>query len=194
VIRLSGSATACSLALSVACTPASRREVNSFGELRPGEVVLVGRVELVPPLQPGEQDESVAKSPEYGNKAWLFLDPQGRPWDGEVSSADFDHSIGARFGEAFMVAVEGKPQFVSGGMVVLRRSLGFEIARLPPGLWIDVQADDRAVYAGTIRFVRNEFFEVHGAEVADEQETEQPAYEAKFGTDVPLRKSLAHPR
>lgn len=179
----------------VACAPTSRPELKSLSDLKKGQVMLVGRVELVPPLQVGEQDPSAANSSDFANKAWIFLDPRGRPWDGDLMSADYDHSIGAHLGKTFMVGVAAQPQFVAGGMIVLHKAPPpIEVARLPPGLWIDIHPGDQAVYAGTIRYARNEYLEVSGVEVVDDEAQAQKEVDARFGKHVALDKRLAHAR
>ena len=75
---------------------------------------------------------------------------------------------------------------VSGRYRILRR----ERAYLPGGLKIDIRPCDRAVYIGTIRYYRNEYFDITKAEINDDFSKENAAFKKKFGSKFPLKKRI----
>ncbi len=64
---------------------------------------------------------------------------------------------------------------------------------LPGGLKVDIRPGDRAVYIGTLRYHRNEFFDLEKAEIVDDFEREREAFAQKFDNGVPLVKRIMVP-
>jgi hypothetical protein len=68
---------------------------------------------------------------------------------------------------------------------------GTEKALLPSGYRIDLRPGDRAVYIGTIKYHRDEFFSTDKIEVIDEYKNELAAFRSRFGNTIKLRKAIA---
>jgi hypothetical protein len=169
-----------------------RRDVQSFDSLRADEVVLAGRIDLVPPLRPEEQNIGSISPYELENTAYLMLDDEARALKGTPTQADLQGSIGAPLGQLFMVAIESRPKFIVGASIVLSVGRGgHETADLPGGFWVDVRPGDKAVYIGTLRYFRNEFFEILRVDVIDDFAYDGPAFVQRFGSAYPLHKRLA---
>jgi len=64
-------------------------------------------------------------------------------------------------------------------------------AYFPAGFKVDVRPADRAVYIGTLRYRRNEFFQFTKRDVVDDYERANAEFRKKFGSRYALRKSLA---
>jgi hypothetical protein len=170
-----------------------RRDVKSFASLRSDETVLTGRIELVPPLRPEEQHVDVISPYDYKNTAYIMLDDEPRAIQGEVTQADLEGSIPAEFGQLFTVAVESRPKFIVGAVIVLRIGRVLETAELPAGYWVDIEPGDKAAYLGTLRYYRNEFFDVQRLDVIDDFARDEAEFRAMLGGDHPLKKRLARP-
>ena len=171
-----------------------RKAINSFKKLGANETVVVGRVELVPPLHEHEQRVSGLMSKKYKDKMFLIVDGEYRELTEEPGWGDFKGRIDAPFGEEFMVRSKAEPFYVIAGMVILTMGRsGTDNAYFPGGLKADIRPGDRAVYIGTIRYHRDEFFEVTNAEIVDDYDRVKLEFEAQFGRQHPLRKALLSP-
>jgi hypothetical protein len=172
-----------------------RKAITSFKKLGAGETVVVGRVELVPPLHEHEQRVRGPMSKKYRNKMFLVIDDEYWELTEEPGWGDFKGRIDAPFGEEFMVRSSTEPFYVIAGMMILTMGHGSatDNAYFPGGLKADIRPGDRAVYVGTIRYHRNEFFEVTDAEIVDDYARVRVEFEAQFGKQHPLRKALLRP-
>jgi hypothetical protein len=185
------------LALSTLCFAAfagARKPIKNFKKLGANETVVVGRVELVPPLHEHDQRLRGPMSGRYANKMFMMVDDKHRELIEEPSFGDFKGRIDATFGQEFMVRSRNEPFYIIAGMMYL--SLGYGMpdqAYFPGGLKADIRPGDKAVYIGTIRYHRNEFFEVTDAEIVDDYERVNAEFKMQFGEQHPLRKALLNP-
>jgi hypothetical protein len=177
--------------LSSACVGPAREPLDSLSGLNGNETVVVGRVELVPPLRKGEQKFKGIIVGDFENKIILITDDQYRELTQEPGMADFAGRIEAKFGKTFFVRSESKPFYILGGMMYLDLG-GQEMNRayFPGGLKIALKPGDKAVYVGTVQYRRNEFFEITKATVIDDYGRANAEFKKKFGTKYPLRKAL----
>jgi hypothetical protein len=182
-------ATAC-LALLGACVGPARQEIGSFSEVGAGETVVVGRIELVPPLRKNEQKIQALNSDTYENRIFLLTDEKYRILKGEPATADFAGRIEATFGKNFFVRSESKPFFILGGVLFLEIGSSTNRAYFPGGLKVSIQPGDKAVYVGTLKYHRDEFFEFTKVAIEDDYDRANTEFRKKFGTKIPLRKSL----
>lgn len=185
------------IVLGAACTLAlagARKPVSSFAKVGNTEAVVVGRVELVPPLHEHDQRIKGIGTGRFKNKMFLMVDKEYRELTEEPGRRDFKGRIDASFGEEFIVRSSNEPFFIIAGMIYL--SLGDgppDPAYFPGGFKVEIDHDDKAVYIGTIRYHRNDFFEVERVEIADDYERVKAEFEREFGKEHPLRKSLLIP-
>ena len=178
-----------------ACVPAPREEVTSMSAVGGANTVLVGKVELVPPLRKGEQNIRGIVVANVENRIFLISDEKLRPLPRDLALKDYAGRIEAPIGSTFFVRTASKTFYIIGGMLFL--DIGGNLlnrAYFPGGLRIAVNAEDRAVYMGTIRYHRNEFWEITKAEIIDEFAGARAEFTAKFGTQQTLRRSLAVPQ
>lgn len=171
---------------------APRAPLHSFDELPYDEVAIVGRVELTPPLAQDEQSLSLG-SRSRRNKVSLLIDDKPRQLRNEPSMGDYRGRIDAQFGEEFYVKSDRAPFYVIGGVVVLvsGNNRRYDQAYVPGGFKVDVRAGDKAVYIGTISYVRDEFFRITQVRVVDDYERVNAEFRKRFGTRHSLRKALA---
>lgn len=174
-----------------ACVGAAREPLESLSELQGGETIVVGRVELVPPLRKDEQKIKGLGTSGFENKIILITDEHYRVLKEEPVIADFTGRIEAILGKNFFVQSNGKPFFILGGMLYLELG-GSEMSKayFPGGLKVSIKPEDKAVYIGTVQYHRNEFFEVTKVAIADDYERANSEFKKKFGTKYSLRKAL----
>ena len=180
------------LALALAaCAPAPRAPLTSLGALGSDEVVLVGKVELVPALRKGEQKIRGMVVGNFENTVYLMMDEKLRPMPQDPRIADYAGRIEARFGSTFFVRSKAAPSYVLGGVLFLEiGGSSQEKIYFPGGFQVSAKPGDRALYIGTLRYQRDEFFEFQRITVVDEYKEANAEFQAKFGGGQALRKAL----
>ena len=170
------------------CLPSALAPVSSTDGVGTGETILVGRVELVPPLRKDEQRLTAMGTGQYENLMLLLTGERDRPLPADPKIADYTDRIEAKLGSLFFVRIRSTPFYIHGGIVLLDSSMSR--ARFPGGLRVALKPGDRAVYIGTLRYHRNEFFDITDVQVVDEYAAANAEYSRKFGNGVPLAKAL----
>jgi hypothetical protein len=182
------------LALALAgCVPAPLAPAYNAESVGTSETIIVGRVELVPPLRKGEQRLQGMGSGSYENRMFLLTGERERPMPPDPAVSDYADRIEATLGSHFFVRTRNAPFYILGGIVFLEMGRGMSRARFPGGLRVEVEPGDRAVYIGTLRYHRDEFFEITRVTVVDEYGAADAEFRKKFGSGVPLRKTLMVP-
>ena len=194
------------------CFTSKFKPIKSLADVKDGETVIVGRVVLVPPLKEDEQildkenrilDKKehpwYGKDSIYRNATYMITDEKWRKIEGEIGVNEYMSSLYATFGETFYWIGPNRPHYILLGFVQLEnwseisgryRIIHSERAYLPGGLKIDIRPGDKAVYIGTIKYYRNEYFDITKAEINDEFRKENAAFKKKFGTKYPLKKRI----
>ncbi len=177
-----------------ACVGAAREPVDSLSGLNGDETVVVGRIEIVPPLRKDEQKLKGLGTGNFENKVFLLADEHYRVLTEAPGMADYAGRIEAILGKNFFVRSHSKPFFILGGMMYLDLG-GREMNRayFPGGLKASLKPGDKAVYVGTVQYHRNEFFEVTKAAIVDDYDRANAEFKKKFGAKYPLRKALLTP-
>jgi len=177
-----------------ACVGPAREPVDSLAGLDRDETVVVGRIELVPPLRKNEQKFKGIVIGDLENKMILITDDQYRELTEEPGMGDFAGRIEAKLGKTFFVRSHSKPFFILGGMLYLDLG-GSETNRayFPGGLKVSLKPGEKAVYVGTVRYHRNEFFEITKANIVDDYDRANAEFKKKFGSRYPLHKALLTP-
>jgi hypothetical protein len=187
--------------LLAACVPTSRiQSVEKLADVPAGETVLVGRIELDPPLRPGEQKLS-ERYAEFDRVALVIVGDEPRPME-RLALGDLKQRINAPFGQHFFVNHPAQPLYILKSWVVMQAEIKVQSpnARTDDGLAplqgmfrIDVKSGDKAVYIGTIRYHRDEFFGTTRVQVRDDFASANAEFQRRFGRTLSLRKSLAVP-
>lgn len=174
-----------------ACAGPAREPVESLSELQGGDTIVVGRMELVPPLHKDEQRIKGLNSSAFENKIFVITDEQNRVLTKEPEVADYTGRIEATLGKNFFVRSNSKPFFIIGGMMYLDLG-GNEMNRayFPGGMKVSIKPGDKAVYIGTVQYHRNEFFEITKITINDDYESANTEFKKKFGARISLHKAL----
>src|SRR5512139_1609112 len=166
----------------------SQPQLNRANELHSGEVVLVGRIELVPPLFPHEQVLEAPLTGRFRDKVYsLFSD---RLYDPNESAFSFyKNSALVDLGTEFYIRQPmSKTLLFSGGAVVIKATNhGQEDVKLPGGIRYTLNPNDRAVYVGTVRYHRDDYNTITKMEVVDDYARVNREFVAKYGTGLKLR-------
>jgi hypothetical protein len=136
------------------------------------EVVVIGKIELVPPLDPKFEQRShwnVVGEKRMLGRVWMSTGAEYRPiTTSQLEGSEFQSSLEAQWGVPFMVKAVRQRTYLNGGVThldVLRQ----ERLWFPGGFYFDVPAGARAVYVGTLRYHRNDFNAITRIEVLDER-------------------------
>jgi hypothetical protein len=176
--------------------------VTSLSEVEQNEAIVVGKIVLDPPLDDGDQrlktvaftDEMVVINPtarHFRNKVLLLTDRENRRI-ADPSFGDYGGRIEAELGETFYVRARNEPFYVVRSEIWMNlKKTGMDKLVLPAGYRIDLRPGDRAVYIGTIKYHRDEFFSTEKVELIDEYMKESAAFRKRFGDSIKLRKALA---
>jgi hypothetical protein len=170
--------------------------VNALSPVTQDEVILVGKVLLDPPvmedLKAVEEDRSFFSGvlDESRNKAQFLISsaPLGAA---NAEAGEPNRYIEAGFGRSFFVRVQALPFYVTSLDLVLEDAeRGTLRSRIPVNYRVDLKKDDRIVYIGTLRYVRDDSGQVLGSKLIDQFDLAQKEVKKKFGAGVKLRKSL----
>ena len=176
---------------------AEKEAFTDFRTLGKEETVLVGKVEIIPPLSPEEQERSMSFGP-YNDKnmffyalnsAWVVPDENTM-----VSSDQYDDILINYFGKTFYVKNLSRDVYFI--QMVLHMSLtsqGSTSFLFPGAGKVSIRPGEKAVYVGTIRYHRNEYFDLTKVEIKDEYTREKQVFEKKFGRKHRLIKRLVQP-
>jgi hypothetical protein len=180
------------LLLSACSTGSPKAVVEKPGDVGSGEVILVGRVEFVPPLGPDDQ-QLTGSGKQYKDKVLLVTDERPRRIE-NLRPGDLKDRIEASLREPFYVKSGNRPLYIVGAVVVMQKTLSWDPGRLqlPASYKIDIRPGDKAVYVGTLRYHRDEFFGITRIEVIDSYARAEVDFRKRFGAHLLLRKSLMH--
>jgi hypothetical protein len=183
------------------CGPLPEQPVTRLSEIGADSVVVVGRLELQPPLRPKEQQIKVGTFDPFNvgdtmrDRGFLWF---GRSPDTPAEKGEF--VMNPRLGELYFLRVPKNTPHMLGGYIraeyVTRmtgpRSVAVDDARIeiPGGVRYDVRPGDRAIYVGTLVLHRDEFNEVTKAVIVDDYAAAAAAFKQRFGQGTELRKAI----
>ena len=178
--------------LIVSCVPSKRREVASPTGLGSGEILLIGRVKLTPPLSKDEQKlPGIAE--DWRGKVMVLVADEYRPLQRPFPSSEYKGRIEAPPDGEFFVALPAKSFAVRGGVVPLTLYQPTDEALLPGGFRVEILPGDSAVYIGTIHYHRDEFWKVTRIDIEDDYDRVKAACLEKWGGSGALRKAIVKP-
>lgn len=180
----------------VACTlmpMQPQSQVSTPQEVPRDMVVVVGRIELHPPLQPGEQFLGPEQGEDMENTFILHCGDQVADVNATDSSGPAESYV-TKLEKDFFIKVRHYPLLtVSGGMFyeAYAPSLRVKARTFSTPLHVWLQPDDHAVYIGTIQYYRDASNNLKSVMIRDDYQWAESQYRKKFGAQTVLRKALA---
>jgi len=179
------------------------KTADSSGDVKKGDKLIVGRIRIEPPLEPGEQnlrsrrltsrDNSTVIVPgakKFMNSFFMLLDTKkSDPTQDDL----IKNEILVPIDETFALAGKKAPVYVLStgiAMTVTFAKDGKSRAFLPSGYKIPIGKNDDAVYIGTIVYYRDEFMRVSKVSIKDEYDSALRDMKKKFGKGFKMRKAL----
>lgn len=164
-------------------------------------VLVVGRIDLIPPLRSDDQKLRVGRLDPFDtegklrNRAVFFLADEPARERRQTASV-----MNPALGQWFVVALPRSQRFVTDAAVFMeytpmlqgRRQGSIDTAQLqlPAPFALDLRPNDQAVYIGSWRVWRDEFQTVTRLEIADESAAARAALASRRGAGVALRTAL----
>lgn len=176
--------------LLVSCVPSKRREVESPSDLGSGEILLVGRIKLTPPISKDEQRLPGIAEDWRGN-VMVILGENAAPLERPFKTSGYKNRIEAPPDREFSVAVPAGSFSIRGAVVPLKLDQPpTDEAVLPGGFRVEVRPGDRAIYIGTIHYHRDEFWQITKIEVEDDFDRVRADCAKRWGASDSLRKAV----
>lgn len=166
-------------------------EAGSFKTVKKDEVVVVGRITLLPKLVKDEQEldpDGVWDVMGYGakNKNRSMITFNSSP-----KSSGYKFVINPELGNIFFFRVPKNLKYIVDGEVLIKFSrYGTEKVILPTGLKVNIRPSDKAVYIGDLVYTRDDFNSIIKVQLKDNYTKARRLFRKKFGKKYKLRKSL----
>lgn len=172
--------------------------VGSMSEVDAGSVLVVGKIEIVPPIKPEEQTYKATdpfnSKRHFLGRAVMFMSekPEFREYTGHALNPPLEQTYFVKVPRSQRYMVKGSVTMSFAMRVVSRRQAVTDQIELlfPAPVELDIRPSDKAIYVGTLRLHRDEFHEVTRAEVRDDFAAANAEFKKKFGTRATLRKAL----
>lgn len=165
-------------------------ELGSADAIGRSEVVLMGRIELDPPLTPGEQRLTGIGTGRYRNRLAVVIGERYREVR-DLGLSDLGDVAVVDIGSDFAIKVPRRDTLIFSGASVLMdiESSGRVVyLYLPGGVQFRTRADDGILYLGTLRFHRDDYNDITSVDVADDYPGAAQAFRKKFGKDPAARR------
>jgi hypothetical protein len=185
-MRYAGLAVIASLLLA-SCV--SMSEIDSTSEIGHEEVVIVGRIELDPPLQDHEQNLPWTAE-RYRNQVVFLIDDRIHLPE-QVGLADLSLMQRAELGGLFYARVPRAPVLYYSAPRVMLDSANY--MDLPGGLEIAIPPDAHMVYFGSLIYARDVYSAITGMELRNELEQTRKEVAARFGPESELTPTTVQP-
>ena len=179
---------AVALALQACAVPRALPQAEGL-EAGAGEVVVIGKIELVPPLDPRYEQKShwnVVGEKRMLDRIWMSTGAQHLPvTTSQLDASQFQASLEVPWGVPFMVRAPRQRTYLNGGVTHLD-VLQQDRLWFPGGLYFDIPAGARAVYIGTLRYHRNDFNAITRMDVVDERRDIATVLKGASAAEVPI--------
>jgi hypothetical protein len=173
-------------------------DVTSARDVGADAVMVVGKIEIVPPITPDEQQYRAGwdvfnSKRHFIGRAILFTadTPQYRDRTGNVLNPPLEETFFVKLPKAHRYVVKGSVTMALVSQGASARS-GYDQTELlfPVPLELDVRSGDKAIYIGTLRLHRDEFHEVTKAELRDDYAGAMKEFRKRYADEPLPRKAL----
>jgi hypothetical protein len=183
------------LALLQGCSIPVMMDDAKVGESTPGRVIVVGKFELVPPMPEIEKTTrraSYYNTSKYINKVYFSATPQAvEHVDESMGSGQWKNTLNATFGETYFKQTDARTTHLNAGVFYVDAT-SLTKAWLPGGFSFTPPDNAKAVYIGTVRYTRDDFYNISKVQVVDEYKDTKREFEKRFGKAVRLENALLH--
>ena len=174
-----------------ACVQMGIKSVKSTADLGSDEILIVGKIKLVPKFDPTEQHlpSLMFGRDQVEGRAFVALGNEFKPLSEFATFSGVKNLASVEFRKTFMVAVKKtKPLIFSGAFFMISGNRANDHYLLPGGLKFNYKKNDRAIYIGTIEFHRNDYDEITKVNLIDEYKEANKVFKKIHGKKLKLKK------
>ena len=167
------------------------KPINNAADLKSDEILIVGKIRLVPKFDPTEQSlpTMMINRELVEEKLFLAIDDELKPIEGYASYSGLRKVASVPFNKTFMVAAKRTdPMIFSGAFFIVGSGQGPDNYYLPGGLKLNYSKKDKAIYIGTIEFHRNDYDEITKVKLIDEYTQANKVFTKIHGKKLSLKK------
>lgn len=189
-------------ALVAACVSVNE-DLGKAGDVGADAVMLVGKIEIDPPIKPEEQKYQAGwdvfnTKRHFIGRAVLFTSdkPEYRERTGTALNPPLEETFFVKLPKSQRYVVKGSVTMALVSRGASARS-GFDQTELlfPTPFEFDVRPADKAIYVGTLRLHRDEFHEVTKAELVDQYSEASAEFRKRFpGEPLPRKALIRRPK
>jgi len=184
------------LALLQACSLPQRVPDAESGKPDAGNVIVVGKFEITPPVSEIEKELGrETESMTFGSQTYeVFFSVTNQPVkrvSTNLMSDEWENLLSAFWGKTYFKELERKKTYLNAG-VLYTDAKSADRVWLPGGMSFTPPAGAQAVYIGTVRFTRDDFWNITKIQIVDEYKKANAEFRKRFGKTVALKKSLLH--
>jgi len=168
------------------------KEASSIANVKSNEVIIVGKINLIPKLEKNEQQLDYPGRIDLFNysemnKSRAILQLNTSP---EVSS--YKYIINPKLGKFFFFKVPRRMKYIVDAFILTEFTGNGNMGKilLPAKFKININNNDRAVYVGDITYTRDDFNSIIDIKYSDGYKKAFKAFKKKFGNKYFLRKAL----
>lgn len=173
---------------------------DSMASIGNDEILVVGKIELFPPLKKSEQDVYSTATKAFVNKALIVTDEEVQDVRNITPSGfSIRHVAATELGKTFFYEEDfSDPLIYSGGFVQMKyysygsgyreTTIVENKLMLPGGLKFTPNKSDKAIYIGTIQYYRDENNNITSIKLKDEYEEANEIFKKKYNSSVKLAK------
>ena len=182
----------------VSCVTVSE-DVKSARDVGADSVMLVGKIEIVPPIKPEEQQyragwDAFNTKRHFIGRAILFTSdtPQYRDHTSYALNPPLEETFFVKLPKDHRYVVKGSVTMSLVSRATSARTVSMDQSELvfPAPIELDLRPGDKAIYIGTLRMHRDEFHEVTKAELRDDYAAAMKEYRERFAGEPLPRKAL----
>ena len=180
------------LPLLCSCASLPEPQISSLLDVPPDKTVIVGRIELHPPLSSEEQTSGTVGGMELKSGFVLYCGDRPRNLDA-VKPDDYSGSFATTLDKDFYIKTDaGITLTVSGGTFYTADVLPSRAIyhTLSSPFRVALRPDDKAVYIGTIQYYRDDANNLRSVMIRDDYDWADRQFKERFGTNTSLRKAL----
>jgi hypothetical protein len=178
-----------------ACAVMPEPQITSLLDVPPDKTVIIGRIELHPPLREDEQVLRTARGEELKNAFILYCGD--RPRDLKTNKpGSYDGSFATVLEKDYFIQVDkGIILYVPGGTFYSIYDPPYRVVShtFSSPFQIELRPDDEAVYIGTIQYYRDDSNNLTSVTIRDDYQWADSQFKERFGTNKNLRKALLTP-
>ena len=157
------------------------------------DVIIVGKLEIDPPIDTEHEQKThwnVLLDGGILNRVEVATGPDPAPVDSkQLRLSEWSDAIITKWGETFILRGDRAKTWLRGATMQLD-SKSMRRVWFPGGVFYDPPSGATAVYIGTLRYSRDDFYAIRQMEIIDEYDEALQELRSALGSDVTMAKAM----